>query len=83
MRAYFWTNFMLSSIQHGIQAQHCTAEMFVDFVGMEGFEKEEEVLFDWARNHKTTIIKNGGGTKDLDNIILKFAESENYPWTYF
>lgn len=87
MRAYFWTNFMLSSIQHGIQAQHCTAEMFTKYYpGTENFKsiRARELLFDWSTNHKTTIIKNGGTLKDLWKIIVMFDEQDNYlPYDYF
>lgn len=81
MRAYFWTNMYLSSIQHGIQAQHCTAEMFRKY-------KEPSQQFDklanWADLHKTTIIKNGGDEMDMVDVqALILSEDNPYPWAEF
>ncbi len=53
MRGYFLTNMYLSSIQHGIQAAHCLQEINNNFPG-------NEILTDWAENHKTMYVLNGG-----------------------
>lgn len=101
MRAYFFGNMYLSSIQQGIQAQHCTAEMFVkyppidlqDFAFSTGEEPPEhmkqeslksETLFKWARDHKTTILLNGGEKADLLSLIPILKQEDNpYPWAHF
>ena len=84
MRAYFFGNFYLSSIQQGIQAQHCTAEMFVKYsVSGESLTKRSH-LYDWAENHKTSILLNGGDTDGLYNIREMMYDTTNlYPWAYF
>jgi len=74
MRAYFFVNKYLSSIQQGIQALHCTHELFVKY-NHQVFSNSEEkkMLFDWAENHKTVIILNGGTNEDLitiNNLIV-------------
>lgn len=90
MRAYFFGNMYLSSIQQGIQAQHTTAELFVkytlygkstaDFIG----ERQRSSLYDWAKDHKTSILLNGGYADTLRALIARFDSTENpYPWTFF
>ena len=46
MRAYFWGNMYLSSIQQGIQAAHVVTEMFAKYVDNE-FRAERD-LREWA-----------------------------------
>ena len=90
MRAYFFGNMYLSSIQQGIQAQHCTAELFLkyslygkltgDFIG----EKQRVSLYEWADNHKTSILLNGGDCAGLSEIFLLLDSPDNpYPWAIF
>ncbi len=83
MRAYFFGNMYLSSIQQGIQAQHCTAEMFVKYQAGHP-EKSHDTLYDWARNHKTSILLNGGGDEELRAIVhLLISDGNPYPWATF
>lgn len=85
MRGYFLTNMYLSPIQCGIQSAHCIHDMFVhhqdDFVGG---EQAAVRLFDWAENHKTMIVLNGGTSDDLD-MFLKFLSinDHTYPYGHF
>jgi len=85
MRAYFFGNMYLSSIQQGIQAQHCTAELFCKYSTMStGDSIQNSMLYDWAKDHKTTILLNGGGTQDLYDIQGLLSLHYNpYPWAYF
>lgn len=79
MRAYFFQNFYLQGIHAGIQSQHTTAEMFVKYsVNSE----QGSALFDWAINHKTTIVLNGGSQADLV-IIEDLLEYSKFPWASF
>ena len=66
MRAYFFTNRYLSSIQHGIQTAHCVAELFVKY-NHEVFSNtvQDGQLYSWAENDKTIIVLNGGSNEDL------------------
>lgn len=45
------------------------------------------MLFDWANNHKTTIVVNGGKSGDLNGILELLQRVEvyggGYPFAYF
>lgn len=87
MRAYYWGNYYLSSIQQGIQALHTTAEMFVKYMELAPCDSEWEpqnaMLAEWANNHKTVVICNGGDSHDLEAIRDQIASQEDYPWAVF
>ena len=85
MRAYFFGNMYLSSIQQGIQAQHCTAELFVKYNHPFRCESKANAdLFDWAENHKTSILLNGGDSGALQEIVDLMNTNRNpYPWAPF
>jgi len=77
MRAYFLTNMYLSSIQNGIQALHCLQEINNNYTN-------NHMLHDWAVNHKTTFVLNGGTSQQMTNILKLFDHGSNpYPWSYF
>lgn len=84
MRYYTFTNFMLSSIQQGIQPAHCVHETFVKYEEIAG--PARDALWDWARNHKTMICLNGGnaqGIRDAYQQVLTFGEVLNLPYCKF
>jgi hypothetical protein len=65
MRLYTFTNFYLSDIQKGIQTAHIVGEMgcFGNNIWL------PRTYFDnWAKNHKTIIVLNGGNQKSLKQI---------------
>jgi len=74
LRLYCLVPYNLSPIQQGIQALHATVEL-----GMKGNKDYKE----WAKNHKTVIVLNGGTTgkkgslqqhvKNLDRIGVDYA----------
>lgn len=74
MRAYFFVNRYLSSIQQGIQSLHCTHELFVKYNHpVLSKSNEKNMLFEWAENDQTVIILNGGTNEDLitiNNLIV-------------
>lgn len=74
-RAYFWGNFYLSSIQQGIQALHCVSEMFVKYEPER--DDREDMLYDWAENHKTVVVLNGGDQAALQEIFANLSVDEN------
>lgn len=80
LRAYFFVNMYLSGIHAGIQAQHCTAEMFARYDKARPDEKK--VLHDWANEHKTTILLNAGYQSELHKITALLINS-GYPWAVF
>jgi hypothetical protein len=45
-------------------------------------DKQYKIINDWATNHKTIIVKNGGATQNLIQMVDLFKEL-NYPWTTF
>lgn len=80
MRAYFFGNMYLSSIQQGIQAAHVTAELFMKSHSEEG----NMYLLDWANNHKTMILLNAGYSEEIRRLIEFFDTADNpYPWASF
>lgn len=90
LRAYFFQNFYLQGIHAGIQSQHTTAELFIKYRGgntLEDFKSnlsKNALLYDWAENHKTTIVLNGGMQCDLEEIKGLLSSEENpYPWAFF
>ncbi len=81
MRAYYFGNFYLSSIQQGIQALHVTTEMYNKYpnLDLDGFDLRE-----WAEKHKTVILLNGGMAFDLRYLVTLFDTKHNpYCWSYF
>lgn len=82
MRFYSFTNFYLSSIQQGIQPGHAAVELFVKYgrvpPNSRGTEwKKNEMLYDWAANHKTFICLNGGNHKGISDIAKFFDDKRN------
>ncbi len=80
MRAYFFTNMYLIGIHSGIQTAHTVAEMFIK----NHDELGNITLIEWATNHKTTIVLNGGYSSDL-RLLMQFFDtpSNPYPWAHF
>lgn len=92
LRAYFFQNMYLQGIHAGIQSQHTTAEMFIKYTHALMWEPDkqeigqacENMLYDWAENHKTTIILNGGGQGSLIDLHEFLCSPINsYPWACF
>lgn len=73
MRAYFFGNMYLSSIQQGIQAAHCLAEMFIGYVHGSSMEK---ILHDWAVHHKTMVLLDGGYAEALNELHGCFKDTK-------
>jgi len=89
MRAYFFGNMYLSSIQQGIQAQHCTTNMFKkyfprpDVAGECCFDASEQSvqLMEWAHDHETDILLNGGYSENLHALHDALEDNDN-PYAY-
>lgn len=88
LRLYSFVNFYLSSIQQGIQTGHCAVDLVRKYTPWplnkydEARAKQEQLVADWADNHKTFIILNGG---DLDGVIeaRKIIMQAEVPWESF
>lgn len=78
MRAYFWGNMYLSSIQQGIQAGHVIGNMSTKY------HDATSDYYDWARYHKTIILLNGGMSCNLHNIVMHLQDERNpFEWECF
>lgn len=83
MRAYYFGNMYLSSIQQGIQAAHATHELFTKYRHTISGEKTR-LLYEWAESHKTMILLNGGYLKTIQDLVNFLDSDENpYPWAPF
>lgn len=62
LRFYCFINFMLSSIQQGIQTGHASVELMTSVALSRKvmLSPSDEMALDWAKNHKTYICLNGG-----------------------
>lgn len=87
MRGYFLTNMYISPIQHGIQAAHCIHDMFVDYDVFVDSHPVRTMLYEWASDHKTMIILNGGTGDMMREAIDVFnsgsLNGQKYPWGTF
>ena len=81
MRAYFFTNMYLSSIQNGIQPAHCIVDMMLKYQSDDN-QSHANMIQQWARDHKTMVVLNGGPYSNLVDIgaILNL---NRYPWGFF
>ncbi len=83
MRAYYFGNMYLSSIQQAVQALHVTSEMFVKYSDCPVGDKNK-MLFDWAHDHKTVVLLNAGYSFTIADLVDFFDDDENpYPWVEF
>ncbi len=81
MRLYTFVNYYLSPIQHGIQTAHVVSELSVKYYNP---SSHHYMLYDWAKNHKTIIVLNGGNQANLQEILLFLSDPDNqYPYTHF
>jgi len=79
MRAYFINNMYLSSIQNGIQAAHVVHELFRKYQKQDALQY---ALHDWADNHKTMIVLNGGMTEHMLDF-LELVQDSGLPFALF
>jgi hypothetical protein len=85
MRLYTATNWMLRTIQQGIQPLHVVGDMAIKY-GTMGGSLPAMVFEAWARNHKTAISLNGGTYGQLlrdYEVIKRAAEALQLPYSAF
>ncbi len=84
MRFYGFGNYYLSSLQQGLQAAHSVAELFVKY---KTNSIPKSILYDWANEHKTIVLLNGGNSSDLLNLNDHFEYLKTLgmelPFCYF
>jgi hypothetical protein len=93
MRAYYFGNMYLSSIQQGIQADHCSGEMVVKYAPHIDTETKDWVcpdtdkyqqMYSYLKDHKTDILLNAGYSATLHEIFAGLSDAENpYPFAKF
>ncbi len=87
MRAYFFGNMYLSSIQQGIQAAHVVADMFIKYelTLLEPSAIDKGILLrKWASEHKTMILLNAGYSESIHQLVNFFDDRQNpFPWVEF
>jgi hypothetical protein len=87
MRAYFFNNMYLSSIQNGIQAGHAAVELMMKYTVDPMHENGKEqagMVLDWAEQHKTFVVLNGGGTPTMHELRSHLESPFNeLPWAQF
>lgn len=83
-RFYGFGNYYLSSLQQGLQAAHAVGNLCV---GFKTNTPQHAIAYEWALNHKTMVLLNGGNSDSLANIHIKlqyFAEKGmTLPFTDF
>lgn len=86
MRAYFFGNMYLSSIQQGIQAAHVVAEMFTKYPdgSVNDTHNQVGILNHWATQHKTMVLLNAGYGEEIWALKGFFDSKSNpLPWAHF
>jgi len=85
MRLYTATNWMLRTIQQGIQPLHVVGDMSVKY-GNAGGSVPAALFAEWARNYKTAISLNGGTHGQLlrdYEVIQRVAVVLQLPYAAF
>jgi hypothetical protein len=82
MRFYAFGNYYLSSLQQALQANHVCVELYnkynFQFLELKSYDEltsfskrnamSWSYLREWAKDHKTIVLLNGGNSKDLRDI---------------
>jgi hypothetical protein len=75
MRLYSFVNYYLSPLQHGLQTAHCVSDMAAMTRKLTHDRTVlRDVFYDWAENHKTIIICNGGNVEMLEDLFLRLVD---------
>lgn len=84
MRYYGFGNYYLSSLQQGLQAAHVIKGLWTEY---EKDTQSYQIAEEYARNHKTMVLLNGGnaaGLRYIYNSFKKFeAEGMTLPFAKF
>jgi hypothetical protein len=68
LRLYSFVNFYLSPMQKGIQTGHAAVDLMLKYsgrVGNDNSDFQKTMVYDWAKDHKTFIVLDGGNSKSL------------------
>lgn len=92
LRAYHFQIMYLPGAHAGIQSEHTMVEMFIKYTHSLMVHPDiqsktqtcEAMLYDWADEHKTIIVLNGGYQSSLRSLVGFLDSYENpYPWAFF
>ena len=84
MRFYGFGNYYLSSLQQGLQAGHAAVDLYVKYHLEQELSNQQVLFADWAANHKTMVLLNGGNSADLQDLFNFLSCEENpYPFVKF
>lgn len=88
MRFYGFGNYYLSSLQQGLQAGHAAVDLHVKYNILEqghfDIKPCQDMYNDWAQNHKTMVLLNGGNSADLADLYsFLYCEENPYPFVKF
>jgi hypothetical protein len=72
LRLYTFCNMYLSQIQQGIQSAHVLGDMAVKYNKARS-SPLATLFWDWAENHKTMIVCNGGANQDIEEMYSLLA----------
>lgn len=84
MRCYHLNNFYLAGIHAGIQSAHAQHEMAIKYLApyrSSGYEEAALSYMEWAEQHKTIIVLNGGMEIQLKSM-LELLDSEPHHYAY-
>lgn len=76
MRFYGFGNYYLSSLQQGLQSAHVVGDLAAASISSGKVTTKGKIFFDWAENHKTMVLLNGGNSAMLEALFQKFATFE-------
>lgn len=85
MRCYHLQNMYLAGTQAGIQTAHTQHELAIKYIeqSSDNYYARHSYL-DWAKNHKTIILLNGGMQSSLIEFKTLLESPDNcYPWAFF
>lgn len=76
MRFYGFGNYYLSSLQQGLQSAHVVGDLAAASISKKKGKvtKKGKIYFDWADNHKTMVLLNGGNCASLKVLYKKFKQ---------
>ena len=83
MRLYSFHNWYLGGNQGVIQTQHSSTRLFVKYQPTLEEDPMVDILYDWATNHETTIILNGGDRHNLACVYELISGINKFPFAAF
>jgi hypothetical protein len=81
--AYIFTHVYLNTMQQGIQSLHVVGELFANHRTEPAMN---DIIYDWATNHKVVHILNAGGGEDYDAAMVTakiLSNREKLPFSVF